>query len=129
MIGDTKYDPNLAIASKDVDVLFHEALNMKMAKTMQAAAKANGAKGLEKILFDIQDYHTSPVDAAKTAKQAGASDLVLYHIVPMLPSDALIPLFVRGASDEFDGKITVSTGRLFASPLTAKPSFTNMVYE
>ena len=33
---------------------------------------------------------------------------MLYHIVPMLPSDALIPMFVRGASDEFDGKITVS---------------------
>ena len=106
--GDTKYDPNIAIAAKDVDVLFHEALNTEMVKTMQAAAKANGAKGLEKILFDIQDYHTSPVDAAKTAKQAGANDLVLYHIVPMLPSDALIPLFLRGASDEFDGKITVS---------------------
>lgn len=106
--GDTAYDPNVALASKDVDVLFHEALNMEMVKTMQAAAKTNGAKGLEKILFDIQDYHTSPLDAAKTAKQAGASDLVLYHIVPMLPSDALIPMFVRGASDEFDGKITVS---------------------
>jgi ribonuclease Z len=106
--GDTKYDPNIATASKDVDVLFHEALNMEMVKTMQAAAKTNGAKGLEKILFDIQDYHTSPVDAARTAKQAEASDLVLYHIVPMLPSDALIPMFVRGASDEFDGKITVS---------------------
>jgi len=61
-------------------VLFHEALNMEMVKTMQAAAKTNGAKGLEKILFDIQDYHTSPVDAAKTAKQAGASDLVLPDI-------------------------------------------------
>ena len=106
--GDTAYDPNIATASKDVDVLFHEALNMEMVKTMQAAAKANGVKGLEKILFDIQDYHTSPVDAAKIAKQANANDLVLYHIVPMLPSDALIPMFVRGASDEFDGKITVS---------------------
>jgi len=106
--GDTAYDPSIAAASKGVDVLFHEALNMEMVKTMEAAAKTNGAKGLEKILFDIQDYHTSPVDAAKTAKQAGATDLVLYHIVPMLPSDALIPMFVRGASDEFDGKITVS---------------------
>lgn len=106
--GDTAYDSRIAMASKDVDVLFHEALNMEMVKTMQAAAKANGAKGLEKILFDIQDYHTSPVDAAKTAKQAGAKDLVLYHIVPMLPNDALIPMFIRGASDEFEGKITVS---------------------
>lgn len=106
--GDTAYDPNIAVAAKGVDVLFHEALNMEMVQTMQAAAKANGAKGLEKIMFDIQDYHTSPVDAAKTAKQAGATDLVLYHIVPMLPSDALIPMFVKGTADEFNGKITVS---------------------
>jgi ribonuclease Z len=106
--GDTAYDPNIAVAAKDVDVLFHEALNMEMVKTMESAAKANGVKGLEKVLFDIQDYHTSPVDAAKTAKQAGATDLVLYHIVPMLPSDALIPMFVKGTADEFEGKITVS---------------------
>lgn len=106
--GDTAFDPNIALASKGVDVLFHEALNMDMVKTMENAARTNGAKGVEKILFDIQDYHTSPADAARTAKAAGAKDLVLYHIVPMLPTDALIPMFVKGTADEFDGKITVS---------------------
>jgi len=75
---------------------------------MQDGAEANGAKRLAKILSDIPDYHTSPVDAAKTAKAAQAKALVLYHIVPMLPNDALVPMFVKGASDEFDGKITVS---------------------
>lgn len=106
--GDTAYDPKIAAASKDVDVLFHEALNMDMVKTMQAGAKANGAERMAKIMYDIQDYHTSPVDAAKTAKLANAKALVLYHIVPMLPNDALIPMFVKGAADEFNGKITVS---------------------
>jgi ribonuclease Z len=106
--GDTAFDPNIAAASEGVDVLFHEALNMEMVKTMEAAAKANGAKGLEKILFDIRDYHTSPVDAAKTAQMANARALVLYHIVPMLPSDLLLPVFTKGMDAEFDGKITVS---------------------
>jgi len=106
--GDTAYDPNVAAASKGVDVLFHEALNMEMVKTMQSGAQANGNKRLAKIFGDILDYHSSPLDAAKTAKAAGAKDLVLYHIVPMLPNDALIPMFVKGASDEFEGKITVS---------------------
>lgn len=106
--GDTAYDPNIAAASKGVDVLFHEALNMEMVKTMQSGAKANDNPRMGKIFGDILDYHTSPVDAAKTAKAAGARDLVLYHIVPMLPSDALIPMFVKGADAEFDGKITVS---------------------
>lgn len=106
--GDTAYDPFIATASKDVDVLFHEAMNMEMVQTMQAAAKANGAKGLEKIMFDIQDYHTSPIDAAKTAQMANAKALVLYHIIPMLPSDLLIPVYTKGMDAEFKGKITVS---------------------
>ena len=106
--GDTAYDPRIADYAKDVDVMFHEALNMEMVQSMEAMAKKNGAKGLEKILFDIQDYHTSPVDAAKTAKQANADALVLYHIVPMLPNDLLIPMYVKGMDAEFDGKITVS---------------------
>ncbi len=106
--GDTAPNPNIAASSKGVDVLFHEALNMEMVKTLENGATANGAKRLAKIFYDIQDYHTSPVDAAKTANAAGAKDLVLYHIVPMLPSDSLIPMFVKGAAAEFDGKITVS---------------------
>lgn len=124
--GDTAYDPNVAIAAKDVDVLFHEAMNMEMVETMQSAAKANGLNGLEKIFFDIQDYHTSPVDAAKIAKAAGASDLVLYHIVPMLPSDALIPLFVKGMKDQFSGKIAVSEdGTIVRLPVNG----TSIIYE
>jgi len=106
--GDTAYDPNVAMASKEVDVLFHEALNMEMVKTMQSAAISNNNPRMGKVFGDILDYHTSPVDAAKIAKMASATDLVLYHIVPMLPNDALIPMFMKGTAEEFDGKITVS---------------------
>ena len=106
--GDTAYDPRVAAASQGVDVLFHEALNMEMVETMERAAKSNGADKIATIMFDIRDYHTSPVDAARIAEQAGAEHLVLTHIVPMLPSDALIPVFVRGADDAFGGPITVA---------------------
>jgi len=106
--GDTAFDPNVATASKGVDVLFHEALNMDMVKVMENGAEANGNSRLAKIFSDIVDYHTSPVEAAKIAKAAKAHDLVLYHIVPMLPNDALIPMFVKGMTEEFAGKITVS---------------------
>ena len=106
--GDTAYDSNIATASKSVDVLFHEALNMDMVKTMQTGAQANDNPRMAKIFGDILDYHTSPVEAAKIAKAANAKELVLYHIVPMLPNDALIPMFVKGADEEFDGRITVS---------------------
>jgi len=39
--GDTAFDPNVAAASKGVDVLFHEALNMDMVKVMQNGAEAS----------------------------------------------------------------------------------------
>ena len=106
--GDTAYDPNIAVASKGVDVLFHEALNKEMVKTMQSGAQANDNPRMAKIFGDILDYHASPIEAAKTAQAADAKDLVLYHIVPMLPNDALIPMFVKGTEKEFSGKITVS---------------------
>ena len=111
----------LATASKDVDVLFHEALNMEMVKTMEAVAKSNGAKGLTKILFDIQDYHTSPVDAAKIAKQAGAKDLVLYHIFPCSCEALRMNLMVKSQY--------LRTALLSASPLTVTQSFMNMAYK
>ena len=81
---------------------------MEMVKTMEAAAKANGATGIEKIMFDIRDYHTSTIDVAKTAQMANADALVLYHIIPMLPNDMLIPMYVKGMDAEYDRKITVS---------------------
>lgn len=124
--GDTAFDPNIATVSGGVDVLFHEALNMEMVKTLEKSAKANGADRLAKIFYDIQDYHTSPVDAAKTAQAAKAQALVLYHIVPMLPNDALIPMFVKGADEHFDGKITVSEdGTIIRLPIGSKA----IVYE
>ena len=106
--GDTAYDPRIAQAAKGVDILFHEALNPDMVKTLEKAAMTNGAAKLAKIFADIQDYHSSPVEAAQIAKAAQAKALVLYHIVPMLPNDALIPLFLKGTESQFDGKITVS---------------------
>ncbi len=124
--GDTVYDPNVAANSKDVDILFHEALNMEMTGAMRDAAKAAGRDRVSKIFGDILDYHTSPVDAAKTAKAAKAKALVLYHIVPMLPSDSLIPVFLRGTSSEFDGKISVSQdGQIYRLPAGRK----EIIYE
>lgn len=51
--GDTAYDARIADYAKNVDVLFHEALNMEMVQTMQKAAAGNNANGREKILLDI----------------------------------------------------------------------------
>lgn len=106
--GDTAYDPNIAGYAKDVDVLFHEALNRDMVSSMENAARKNGAENLATVFGDILDYHASPVEAAKTAAEAGAENLVIYHAVPPLPADALKGLFMKGVDKAYDGKAMVS---------------------
>lgn len=106
--GDAAYSPNLIAQSIDVDVLFHEALNPEMVATLGRAAEKNGAANLAKIMADIPDYHTSPHDAARAATEVRADALVLYHIIPPLPTKALDRMFLGDARDVYDGPITVS---------------------
>ena len=46
---------------------------------MRQAAIASGRENLAKILLDIPDYHTTPVQAAEIARASGAGHLLLYH--------------------------------------------------
>ncbi|MEH6487396.1 MBL fold metallo-hydrolase [Hyphomonas oceanitis] len=116
--GDTIYSPNLVGASKGVDVLFHEALDPEMVGIMHEAAVANDVQGIPQILDDILTYHATPSDAARSATEAGARQLVFYHTIPPLPSHLLNALFVRDAKNIFKGKITVSEdGMVFSLPV------------
>ena len=115
--GDTIYDPNLVAVSEGVDLLFHEALDPEMVGAMHDAAAARGADHLAQILDDILTYHAPPVDAARSASEAGARQLVFYHTIPPLPSRLLNDYYVRDAKKAFDGKITVSEdGMVFSLP-------------
>lgn len=106
--GDTAYDPRFARAAKGVDVMFHEALDRELVGRMQAAAKRNGAPAIAKVMSDIPGYHTTPVDAAKIAKLAGARMLVYYHTIPPMPYRVTENLFLEGTGDAFGGDIRIS---------------------
>tara|TARA_R110001599_G_scaffold93331_3_gene243657 strand:- start:17755 stop:18858 length:1104 start_codon:yes stop_codon:yes gene_type:complete len=115
--GDTIYDPNLIAVAQGVDVLFHEALDPEMVGVMHNTAAAKGADHLAKILDDILSYHATPVDAAQSASESGARELVFYHTIPPLPSHLLNGYYVRDAKKAFDGEITVSEdGMIFSLP-------------
>ncbi len=115
--GDTIYDPNLVAASKDVDLMFHEALDPEMVGLMHDAAAAKGMTHIARILDDILTYHAPPADAARAASEAGARQLVFYHTIPPLPARLLNSYFVRDAKKAFDGKIIVSEdGMVFSLP-------------
>lgn len=113
--GDTVKSANLVEAAKGTDLLIHEALNRDMVTVMSEAADANGNAALSKVFADILDYHASPTEAAETAQDAGASALVLTHIVPPLPVDFLYPAFLDGAGSAFSGTLRVGEDGLLVS--------------
>lgn len=105
--GDTIYHPGFVSASKDVDVMLHEALDPEMVSAIGKRLGERGQANNAKIFHDILDYHASPEDAARAAQEAGAKELVLYHLVPPLPVKMLNTIFLGSAKSIFDGPILV----------------------
>ncbi len=97
--GDTAPSQNLARAAMHADVLVHEALSPELVGILHDAAVAGGRLRAAKILHDIPDYHTSPVDAARIANQAQVHLLVFTHLLPPLPNAIAERAFLRGVSD------------------------------
>jgi len=115
--GDTKYIPILSAYAKDADILISEALNPDMVGVIETAAKNAGNKRIGKIMYDIPDYHITPVQAAEVAESAGVGMLVYTHIVPALPTPYLNAYFTKGAADKYSGDIIVGQdGMLFSLP-------------
>lgn len=115
--GDTVFHPAFNAASKDVDLIFHEALNKDMVRAIGEKFGERGVTNGEKIFFDIIDYHTSPEEAAKAAQEANAGHLVLYHLVPPLPVKLVETVFIGDARSHFDGPITIGQdGMIFSLP-------------
>ncbi len=113
--GDTAYTDDLAGHAKDTDILISEALNPEMVGIIEAAAKDAGNNRIGKIMYDIPDYHITPVQAAEVAQDANAGLLVFTHIVPALPISYLDALFIKGTADKFSGDIIVGQdGMMFS---------------
>ena len=96
--GDTVKHPNIARFGKDAEVMVHEALAGPMVETL-AKGVAQRSQATAKILLDTLNYHTSPVEAAESANEAGAQLLVYSHIVPPLPNQLAESMFLRGVSE------------------------------
>lgn len=115
--GDTVYSENLIHHAAGADLLVHEGLSRKLVGMLENSANNAGRQTMAKIFFDIPDYHTDPVEAARAAQKAGVKYLAFNHIVPMLPLPGLEAAFLGDAEDEFDGPIRVGKdGDFFTLP-------------
>ncbi len=114
--GDTVYSPSFVSAAKGADVMFHEALNKKMVAALGAKLAERGQANNAQIMSDIQNYHASPEDAARAARAAGVSTLVLYHLVPPVPARLIEPLFLGDAPGIFPGVKLAHDGMIVSLP-------------
>ena len=70
-----------------------------MIEVLRRTAAQTGRPRIEKIMSDIPDYHTTPVEAAEAANEPGVGLLVLYHLTPPPPNPILGWIFLRGIDD------------------------------
>lgn len=113
--GDTVYSPAFVQASKGADLMLHEALNKRMIAALGAKLAEHGQAGNAQIMHDIQGYHSSPEDAARAAKEAGAKALVLYHLVPAPPARLIEPLFLGDAPKVYSGPLKLAQDGMMIS--------------
>ena len=115
--GDTAAAPSFDAAARGADLMVHEALQPALVKFITRGLDARGATKTAQITRDIIGAHSTPEVAADSARAAGVQQLVLSHLVPVLPSRFFYPAFLGDAKAHFAGPIIVGEdGMLFSLP-------------
>lgn len=121
--GDTLYSRNLLRHAKGVDVLIHEGQSEEARALMIAALQRAGDAKLAKVISEVGNYHATPVDAARLAKEAGARLLVFNHMGPIPPDNIVTKkLFERGVGNALgsDRWMLADDGLLLTLPKGSK---------
>jgi ribonuclease Z len=108
--GDATVTPGLVDAATRADLLLQDSLSLPIVKILEKAAAGSR---MQKILFDIQDYHAHTSDLSALVEQGGVRQLALYHLVPP-PQNALFEkIFSRNLPK---GTIVSEDGMIFELP-------------
>ncbi len=110
--GDTVKCPYVAQNGAGADILIHEATNKQLVENVARVAERNlgkqGAVMAARFRAVIQ-HHSSPVDAAEVARDAGVASLVITHVIPGIPDNFIMKgIFLTGVSDIYKGPIAVT---------------------
>jgi ribonuclease Z len=120
--GDTAYSRSLLKHARGADLLLHEAFQASILKMIHEEYQETSNAALSKITADIPGYHSTPEDAAKIAQEADVKYLMLYHILPPLPSSFILhKVFAGDAKKYYAGPITIGVdGMLISLPANSK---------
>jgi ribonuclease Z len=126
--GDTVPSASVVAAARGADVLVHEALSAQLVTAIADALEAAGDAQRARILRDVPSYHTTPVDAARVANDAGVALLALTHLVPPVAPGLPQRVFLRGVAEvRPEGTIVADDGLLLELPVGSKEIRTRML--
>jgi ribonuclease Z len=108
--GDATVTPGLIDAATKADLLLQDSLSLPIVKSLE---KASAGSRMEKIFFDIQDYHAHTSDLSALVEQSGVRQLALYHLVPPPQNALLEKIFSRNLPE---ATIVSEDGMVFALP-------------
>ncbi|WP_079911875.1 MBL fold metallo-hydrolase [Paenibacillus sp. 32352] len=101
--GDTIPVPSMVQHSQGADLLIHEAYNKEWLDEL-----IRRYPDYEKALSNPAKYHTTTLEAADIARQAGVKHLVLTHHIPAPEqNEPAEQEYIRGMNDIYNGPITV----------------------
>jgi ribonuclease Z len=105
--GDTRRSETLVEMARGVDLLVHEAVDRQTVEQalglLRQAAPRRAA-----MTEDMMSHHTSTLELAAIARDAGVARLALTHLVPSIPPTAAAEAsFVRGMAEVYGGPIVV----------------------
>ena len=112
--GDTIHDGSVEKYSQDVDLLIHSAISIDIVERMR---KVNTMPQLDKILFDIQDYHTTIEEAGEIARDANVKHLLIYHSIPTPQNTVMEKVFFRPLEGKFEDYTLSDDGTRVVMPV------------
>ena len=111
--GDTKKNELVLEMAQDADLLLHEIILNSMLRQMSTKLGELGMARNQKIITDIQEYHTPPAEVAEIAAKANVKKLILHHYAPA-PDFRVIKNLYKKELTGYDGPIVFSNdGDLF----------------
>jgi ribonuclease Z len=112
--GDTIHDGSVLKYSKDVDLLVHSAISIDIVERMRGLAPI---PQMDKILFDIQDYHTSIEEAGEIARDSNVKHLLIYHSIPTPRNTLMERVFFRPIEGIFNNYTLSDDGTRVIMPI------------
>ena len=97
--GDTINDGSVQKYAQDVDLLIHSAISIDLVERLR---KISPIPQLDKILLDIQDYHTTVKEAGEIARDANVKHLLIYHSIPTPQTSIMEKVFFRPLDNIYD---------------------------